>query len=367
MAYFLTADGGTESLRARVYDLAGAERGSVAVPYDTRFSAGARAEQDPADWWANFVKAARGAIAEAGINPGAIEAIAYATTCCSVVALDEAGNALRPALIWMDVRANEEADAVLATGDEALRVNGGGRGPVSAEWMIPKALWLKRNEPETFDKAHRICEYQDYLTYRLTGAVGREPEQRVAPLALSQRCRRLGRFDGPFARDGSAPGEMAAPRGRAGRSDRDTDGPCGRGSGLATIGKGRARRCRRVDRNDRAWCRTTRPACPDHRIEPPAVRRDRGPVPRAGCLGHLRRCGLSRPLHRRGWADLDGFHHQLAGTADGRSRLRGTQRQGRCACPRGGWPDRAGPFPGESNSLYRRALPRRDPGPYPRP
>ena len=170
MAYFLTADGGTESLRARVYDLAGAERGSVAVPYDTRFSAGARAEQDPADWWANFVKAARGAIAEAGINPGAIEAIAYATTCCSVVALDEAGNALRPALIWMDVRANEEADAVLATGDEALHVNGGGRGPVSAEWMIPKALWLKRNEPETFDKAHRICEYQDYLTYRLTGA-----------------------------------------------------------------------------------------------------------------------------------------------------------------------------------------------------
>lgn len=169
MAYFLTADGGTESLRARVYDLAGEELGSVAVPYDTRFSAGARAEQDPADWWANFVKAARGAIAEAGVDPVAIEAIAYATTCCSVVALDESGNALRPALIWMDVRANEEADAVLATGDEALRVNGGGRGPVSAEWMIPKALWLKRNEPETFDKAHRICEYQDYLTYQLTG------------------------------------------------------------------------------------------------------------------------------------------------------------------------------------------------------
>ena len=169
MAYFLTADGGTESLRARVYDLAGEELGSVAVPYDTKFSAGARAEQDPADWWTNFVKAARGAIAEAGVNPGAIEAIAYATTCCSVVALDEAGNALRPALIWMDVRANEEADAVLATGDEALSVNGGGRGPVSAEWMIPKALWLKRNEPEIFDKAHRICEYQDYLTYQLTG------------------------------------------------------------------------------------------------------------------------------------------------------------------------------------------------------
>ena len=169
MAYVLTADGGTESLRARLYDLSGHCLASVALPYPTRFSAGARAEQDPADWWTNFVAACRGVIAEAGVRGDEIEAIAYATTCCSVVALDRNGNALRPALIWMDVRAHAEADAVLATGDAALCLNGGGRGPVSAEWMIPKALWLSRNEPETFARAHRICEYQDFLTYRLTG------------------------------------------------------------------------------------------------------------------------------------------------------------------------------------------------------
>ena len=169
MTCFLTVDGGTESLRARVYDLEGACLGSLAVPYKTAFSAGARAEQNPADWWGNFVKASRGAITEAGIDAARIEAIACATTCCSVVALDQNGDALRPALIWMDVRAHQEADAVLATGDDALRLNGGGAGPVSAEWMIPKALWLKRNEPEIFDKARRICEYQDYLTFKLTG------------------------------------------------------------------------------------------------------------------------------------------------------------------------------------------------------
>ena len=169
MTCFLTVDGGTESLRARVYDLEGVCLGSLAVPYKTAFSAGARAEQNPADWWDNFVKASRGAITEAGIDAARIEAIAYATTCCSVVALDQNGDALRPALIWMDVRAHQEADAVLATGDDALKLNGGGAGPVSAEWMIPKALWLKRNEPEIFDKARRICEYQDYLTFKLTG------------------------------------------------------------------------------------------------------------------------------------------------------------------------------------------------------
>ncbi len=169
MAFFLTVDGGTESLRARVYDTNGICLGSLAVPYKTNFMSGSRAEQDPADWWDNMITASRGAIAKANINPLDIAAITCATTCCSVVALDENGEAIRPAMIWMDVRASKEADEVLATDDPALILNGNGKGPVSAEWMIPKALWLKRNEPENFSRAHIICEYQDYLSFKLTG------------------------------------------------------------------------------------------------------------------------------------------------------------------------------------------------------
>ncbi|MDH7792105.1 FGGY-family carbohydrate kinase [Ochrobactrum sp. AN78] len=169
MAYFLTADGGTESIRARVYDLSGTCLASAAVPYETKFSSGARAEQNPEDWWSSFVLAARKAISDSAIDPVAIEAITLATTSCTVVALDVDGKPLRPSIIWMDVRASAEADAVLATGDDALLANGGGRGPVSAEWMIPKALWIARNEPESFAKAETICEYQDFMTLRLTG------------------------------------------------------------------------------------------------------------------------------------------------------------------------------------------------------
>lgn len=169
MSYYLTADGGTESLRARVYDEQGQCLGSKAVEYATQFSAGGRAEQDPANWWVNFVTASRAAITDAGVAATDIVSICYATTSCSVVALDKNGDALRPAMIWMDVRASNETDAVLATGDSALKINGNGQGPVSAEWMIPKALWLKRNEPENYHAAFRICEYQDYLTFKLTG------------------------------------------------------------------------------------------------------------------------------------------------------------------------------------------------------
>jgi len=38
------------------------------------------------------------------------------------------------------------------------QVNSGGRGPVSAEWFVCKSLWLKRNDPATYQEAHYICE-----------------------------------------------------------------------------------------------------------------------------------------------------------------------------------------------------------------
>ncbi len=169
MAYFIGIDGGTESLRARVFDLAGRPLGNGVSPYTTQFAPGARAEQDPEAWWRALGLAVRAAIAEAGVAKDQVEGLSLATTCCTVVALDQAGRALRPAILWMDMRAGEEAAEVLATGDPALVVNGAGRGPVSAEWMIPKALWLARHEPENFARAATICEYQDFLTLRLTG------------------------------------------------------------------------------------------------------------------------------------------------------------------------------------------------------
>ena len=169
MSYVLTADGGTESLRVRIYALDGTCVASHAERYETKFLSGARAEQNAEDWWFSLVKATNICLKEANINGDAIDAMAYATTCCTVVALDKEGAPLRPALMWMDVRADKEAQSVLETGDKRLVLNGNGQGPVSAEWMIPKALWLKRNEPRVFDDAVTICEYQDYLTMRLTG------------------------------------------------------------------------------------------------------------------------------------------------------------------------------------------------------
>jgi len=167
--YLIGVDGGTESLRAGVFDLEGRPLAFASTAYPTRFPKPGWAEQDPADWWEALGASVRQAVAKAGVPAEEIAGIAVDTTCCSVVALDNKGEPLRSCLIWMDLRSAPQAERVAATGDAALKVNGNGQGPVSAEWMVPKALWIKENEPEVFARAATVCEFQDYINYQLTG------------------------------------------------------------------------------------------------------------------------------------------------------------------------------------------------------
>src|SRR5437764_1451825 len=106
-------------------------------------------------------------MAQSGIAPEAVAGISLDCTSPTVVALDARDRVLRPALMWMDVRAVEQARRVAETGDPALKYSG--YTTVSAEWMPSKALWLKENEPDTYAAAKHICEYTEWLTHRLTG------------------------------------------------------------------------------------------------------------------------------------------------------------------------------------------------------
>lgn len=174
--YVIGVDGGTESLRAYLFDVQGHCLATAACAYETNFGPAGVAEQNPEDWWQAIGQTVRAVLGQAAVSAHQVIGLALATTCCTVVALDAENRPLRPAILWMDVRAKDEAADVLATADPALITSGDGHGPVSAECMIPKALWLSRYQPDIFSKAYTICEYQDFMTLRLTG-------QRVASLS----------------------------------------------------------------------------------------------------------------------------------------------------------------------------------------
>ncbi|MGZ4388285.1 MAG: FGGY-family carbohydrate kinase [Gaiellaceae bacterium] len=165
--YVLGIDAGTESVRAGIFDLSGTPVAIEVEPYGVAQPRSGWAEQDPADWWRALRGAVRAAVASAGDRADAILGLSVAATSCTVVATDADGSPLRPSIIWMDVRAGEEARRIAETGHPALKYTG--HGPVSAEWLPCKALWLKRHEPEVYDAAAHFCEYTDWLIHRLTG------------------------------------------------------------------------------------------------------------------------------------------------------------------------------------------------------
>jgi FGGY-family pentulose kinase len=164
--YVLGLDVGTQSLRAALVDLSGRTVAFGVSPIETRYPQPSWAEQDPTDWWSAAREAVARAVELKRVKPEQVVGIGLDCTACTVVACDNDGQPLRPALLWMDQRAYREADDISRTGDPVLRYVS---GRVSPEWMLPKALWLKRNEPEVFAKAGRVVECTDWMMHRLTG------------------------------------------------------------------------------------------------------------------------------------------------------------------------------------------------------
>jgi FGGY-family pentulose kinase len=163
---YLGLDVGTQSLRAALFDGSGACRGFGISRLDTTHPQPAWAEQDARQWWAAACAAVPEALAKANASPTDIAAIGLDCTACTVIPSKADGTPLRNALLWMDQRSFREAEEISATGDPILRYVS---GVVSPEWMLPKALWLKRHERKVYDAAERLVECTDWFMYKLTG------------------------------------------------------------------------------------------------------------------------------------------------------------------------------------------------------
>ena len=165
----LGIDMGTSSVKVGLFDLKGEPIAFADETYPLYTPRSGWAEQKAEDWWNAICAATRALMEKSGADPASIIGMSVDTTCCTVLMADEHMNILRPAIMWMDVRASRQAKAITRTGNPALKINGNGTGNVSAESMPAKTLWLKENERELYNKAKYVFECVDWLTHKLTG------------------------------------------------------------------------------------------------------------------------------------------------------------------------------------------------------
>ena len=105
---FLGIDVGTSALKALVLDVDGSIIGSETVPYPLATPQPGWVESNPQAWWEAAGIAVPGA---AGRHAPEIAAIGLCGQMHGVVLSDDAGQALRPAILWADSRTRRQLDA----------------------------------------------------------------------------------------------------------------------------------------------------------------------------------------------------------------------------------------------------------------
>ncbi|GAB2758977.1 xylulokinase [Amycolatopsis magusensis] len=150
-------DSSTQSAKVVVCD---AETG--AVVREGRAAHPDGTEVDPKHWWTAFTEAANGLL-------DGVAAIGVGGQQHGMVALDEAGEVVRPALLWNDTRSGPQAqDLIAELGGPQAWAKAVGSVPV-ASYTVTKLRWFAEHEPELAARVARVVLPHDWLTWRILG------------------------------------------------------------------------------------------------------------------------------------------------------------------------------------------------------
>lgn len=158
---WLGFDLGTQSVRAIAVSDTGAVLAQSSQPL-TSWRGNARHEQDPEGWWRALVNACRAVLA--GVPALSIKGLAVDGTSGTILLVDQSGKALTAGLMYDDMRARNEAQAVNEAGSAIWGLLGYRMQP---SWALPKLLWFR--EHRELVSGARLAHQVDFINRRLAG------------------------------------------------------------------------------------------------------------------------------------------------------------------------------------------------------
>lgn len=171
--YIIAYDFGTSSAKAILLDEQGQVIARSSAGYPTLYPAPGRAEQEPRAWWEALLHCTRKLLCHVPADRILALSVCSHEMCCLPV--DEGGAPLRPAMIWADTRAGEQARQLEnAVGAQMFYRRAGMRA--APNYTLPKILWLREHEPEAYQKARYFLNPKDYINFCLCGCIATDPE-----------------------------------------------------------------------------------------------------------------------------------------------------------------------------------------------
>ena len=166
----LGIDIGTFESKGVLVDREGRVVAQAAVPHRMEVPRPGWAEHDAETvWWGDTVAICQRLLADSGVDPATIGAVAVSAIGPCLLPVDAEGRALRKGILYgVDTRASAEIDELNRQIGEATILSRCGNA-LTSQAVGPKILWLRRNAPELWEKTARLMTSTTWITYRLTG------------------------------------------------------------------------------------------------------------------------------------------------------------------------------------------------------
>ncbi|MEI6101317.1 MAG: xylulokinase [Eubacteriales bacterium] len=173
MSSVLGIDLGTSSVKAMLLDTGTGESAVAGREYTVDIPQAGYAEQSPEVWWQATIAVLRELKEKHSSRYADIAAIGFSGQMHGLVAVDESGVPLRPAIIWLDQRPTKQLDDIAKriSPEELGRVL---HNRVFAGFALPSLLWVLENEPDIAYRIYRVMQPKDYIRFKMTGCIGTE-------------------------------------------------------------------------------------------------------------------------------------------------------------------------------------------------
>ena len=186
--YVIGCDVGSQGTNAALYSADGTLVASAYEAYDLSFPDPGWAEQDPELWTAAIETACRRLVEGCPGGADAIQGLSFGSQLDGMVVCDAAGRRLRPALIWMDRRAEAQAAALAERMSPADFYRAVGAN-LDSSHAVFKALWVRDEEPEVWSRAASLQSPGTYVLRHATGATAVDPSNASSLALLDPRTR----------------------------------------------------------------------------------------------------------------------------------------------------------------------------------
>jgi sugar (pentulose or hexulose) kinase len=153
------------------------------------------AEQDPTVYWDALVRACRELKEKKAGLVQTIAGIGVTTQRATMICLDQDGNVLRPAIVWLDQRTAEPVFATSGLVHLGVKLSGLKSRLMEAQAQ-GKCNWIIQNQPGIWAATYKYLQVSGFLNFRLTGEFKDSVASQIGHLPFDYKRHR---WAGPWA------------------------------------------------------------------------------------------------------------------------------------------------------------------------